>query len=331
MSIAADHSAMVSIINAETDAQRVYYYDPISSRGSKHFAFNAVRLRSPSRYMLDSGPFTVYAEGQFLGEGLAEPILPGGVAFIPYALDRNIVVDPEVTGREQIDELLTIERGVVSTESRKIRTTKLTLVNRGSKPARVFVRHQVAPGYKLVKAPSLKIVKLGGAHLVEVTVPATGSLAIGIEEWTPIKKSIDIRTDRGVKAIGLYLRNAHIGPELAQSLRDIVTRHRKAADLEQRIELLGQQIGVYRTRVSELNVQLFTLKRVPQAARLRVHLAQKMDEISDKLQDATMEISDLRAQLMTMRIDLEDKLAELTLKPAPKTDAAATAPSAPKE
>ena len=232
-----------------------------------------------------------------------------------------------MTGREQIDELLTIQRGIVSTESRRIRTTKLDLINRGAKPARVFVRHQVAPGYRLVKAPSLKIVKLGGAHLVEVTVPAKGDLAIGIEEWTPIKKSIDIRTDRGVKAIGLYLRKAHIGPDLAESLREVVHRHRKAADLEQRIELLGQQIGVYRTRVNEIDVQLFTLKKVPQAARLRRHLAQKMEEISNKLQDATMELSDLKAQLMTMRIDLEDKLAELTLAPKKKVETAALTPA----
>ena len=73
-------------------------------------------------------------------------------------------------------------------------------------------------------------------------------------------------------------------------------------------------MGVYRTRVDEINVQLVTLRKVPQAARLRAHLAKKMEEISNKLQDSTMQMTDLKGQLMTFRIELQDKLAELTLK-----------------
>ena len=71
---------------------------------------------------------------------------------------------------------------------------------------------------------------------------------------------------------------------------------------------------VYRRRVDEINVQLVTLRKVPQAVRLRRHLAKKMEEISNKLQDSTMELSDLKGKMMTLTIDLQDKIAELTLK-----------------
>ena len=60
-------------------------------------------------------------------------------------------------------------------------------------------------------------------------------------------------------------------------------------------------------------MQLITLKKVPQAAALRAHLVKKMSEISDKLQQATIAMSDLEGRLMTLRIELQDKLAELTL------------------
>jgi len=313
LTIESDHSAMISILNAETQGERVYYYDPISPRGSKTFAFNAVRLTNPSKYTLDSGPFTVYVEGQFLGEGLAEPILPHSTAFIPYALDRAIIVEPEVTGRQEIDKLITIQRGIVSTETKQIRKTKLSLANRGKAVAQVYVRHQVAPGYKLAKAPALKVEKLGGAHLFPVMVKPGESLELAIEEWTPIETTVDIRTDAGIKAIGLFLRKADIDQELQAALRDIVERHTKSADMQQRIGVLGEQMAVYRTRVDEINVQLVTLRKVPQAARLRRHLSKKMEEISNKLQDATMELTDLKAQLMTLQIELQDKLAELTL------------------
>ncbi len=313
LTIESEHSAMISILNEETRGERVYYYDPISARGSKKFAFNAVRLTNPSKYTLDSGPFTVYVEGQFLGEGLAEPILPHSTAFIPYALDRTIIVEPEVTGREEIDKLITIQRGIVSTETKQIRKTKLSLTNRGTQVAQVYVRHQVAPGYTLQKAPALKMEKLGGAHLFPMMVKGGETLELEIEEWTPIETTVDIRTDQGIKAIGLYLRKAKIDRKLQEALREIVQRHTTGADMQQRIGLLAEQMVVYRTRVDELNVQLVTLRKVPQAARLRQHLSKKMEEISNKLQDATMELTDLKGQLMTSQIELQDKLAELTL------------------
>ncbi|MBW2459146.1 MAG: hypothetical protein JRI68_31905, partial [Deltaproteobacteria bacterium] len=316
MTIEADHSAMVSILNEPTEAERVYFYDPVSARGSKKYAFNAVRIRNPSKYTLDSGPFTIYADKQFLGEGLADPILPGSLAFIPYALDRSILADPEVKTREEIERLLTIQRGIISTETRRIRSTTLTLTNRSKQDAKVYVRHKVARDFNLdtkSRAKTAKVAKLGGAHLFPVDVKAGEAVELTIEEWTPLMKTVDIRTARGIKDITLFLKQRHIEPVLQKKLEEIVKSYTATADLQQRIDLLDEQMVVYRRRVDELNVQLVTLRKVPQAARLRQHLAKKMEEISNKLQQATMEMTDLKGQQMTLRIELQDKLAELTL------------------
>ena len=226
MSIEKDHSAMVSIINAEAVAERVYYYDPVSARGSKKYAFNAVRLVNPSKYTLDRGPFTVYAnKGQFLGEGLADPILPHSTAFVPYALDRSIIADPEIKTREEIDRLLTIQRGIVTTETRRIRRTQLTLTNRGKQDAKVYVRHKVGRGYKLSKRHNKngkKVEKLGGAHLFPVDVKAGQAVELIIEEFTPLMKTVDIRTQHGIRSLALFLKKSKIEPQLKEQLDAIV-------------------------------------------------------------------------------------------------------------
>jgi hypothetical protein len=313
LTINAGHSAMVDILSADTRATRVYYFDPISPRGSKRFAFNAIRLVNPSEYTLDSGPFTVYAKGQFLGEGLSDPILPKSTAFIPYALDRSILIERDASNREEIERLVAIQRGIVTTESRRIRSHKLTLNNRGKQDAQVYVRHKLTTGYTLSKT-KFKVEKLAGAYLFPVHVKAGQSVELIIEEWSPIMKTVDIRTDRGIKAIALYLHKKRLDPELVAKLRTIVKGHSARTDLDERIATLDDQMRVYRRRVNEINIQLVTLRRVPQAVRLRRHLAKKMEEISNKLQDATMQLTDLKGQLMTMTIELQDKLAELTLK-----------------
>ncbi len=322
MTIARDHSAMVSILNRPAEAEQVYFYDPISSRGSKSFAFNAVRLNNPSSYTLDGGPFTVYMENQFLGEGLTDQILPQSTAFIPYALDRNIIIEPEIDGREEIDRLVTIQRGIVTTESKKIRRTQLVISNRGQKTHTVYIRHKVRPGYQLstlgpeVAPPE----KLDGAHLFRVQAPPGETITLTVEEWTPVKRTVNIHTDEGIRRISLFLDGAQLPPDLERGLSEVVKRHMSRADLQERMTTLQEQMGVYRQRVDELNFQLVTLKKVRTAAKLRKHLSDKMEEISNELQSSTMKLADLKAQLMTERIELQDRLAELTLRPPKKEE-----------
>ncbi|HEV8548059.1 MAG TPA: DUF4139 domain-containing protein, partial [Polyangiaceae bacterium] len=149
LDVERDHSAMVNVLASDVRAESVYLYDPISARGSKRFAFRAVAFENPSEHTLDPGPVTVYSEGQFLGEGLSDPIQPKSRAFVPFSLDRKVLVEEKDGGREEIDRLVTAERGVLTTEARRIKTTELELTNRGLSPAIVYVRHAVQDGYKL--------------------------------------------------------------------------------------------------------------------------------------------------------------------------------------
>jgi len=327
MSLEDGRSAMVSLVQAEAEARQVYYFDPVSSRGSNRFAFKAVRLLNPTQYTLEAGPFTVYTDSQFLGEGLSEPIPPRSVAFIPFGLDRELVVDPTEATREEINKLLTIQRGIISTETQRIRQTKLALNNRGSAQAEVYVRHAVPEGWTLKAGAQQKFEKLSGAFLFPVVVPPRSSIDLVIEETMPIAKTVDIRTDIGVSAIELYLRTARLDDSLKAKLDDIVRLHKEIANLQQRVETVDSQMQVYRVRVDEIHVQLVTLRQVPNAQQLSRNLAQKMEEISNRLQKATIEVTDLKGQLMTSQIAIQDRLAELTLAPQKDKDAKAPEPA----
>jgi hypothetical protein len=313
LDVEKNHSAMVNVLTADAKAESVYFYDPISSRGSKRFAFRAVLLENPSTHTLDAGPVTVYADGQFLGEGLSDPIPPKSRAFIPFSLDRKLVVETKESGREEIDRLVTVQRGVLTTEARRVKRTELVLVNRGTAEATVYVRHALGEGYRLEK-PALGFEKLRDAFLFPVRVPAGASTTLAIEEATPMQKSVDIGTAAGVGDLKLYLRSASkLEPETRQRLEQVVEMHRAMAEIEERIRTAAAQTQTYRTRIDELNGQIVSLRRVQQAQTLSRNLAQKMDEISQRLQKLTIHVADLEGQLLAQRVSLEDRLAELTL------------------
>ncbi len=314
LDVEKDHSAMVNVLSADVKADSVYLYDPISPRGSKRFAFRAVLFENPTDHTLDSGPVTVYADGQFLGEGLSDPIQPKSRAFVPFSLDRKVLIEEKSAGREEIERLVTAQRGVLTSEARRIRTTELELVNRGLSPAIVYVRHAVQDGYKL-ELPLSGVEKFRDAYLIPVQIPANSSAKLKIEEATPIHKNVDIRTDTGVAELKLFLQASAARPEPATraALEQVVELHRQMAELTEKRQTAVLQSQTYRVRIDELNAQLVSLRKVAQAQVLSRNLAQKMDEISQRLQKLTIQVADIDGQILAQRVTLEDRLAELTL------------------
>jgi hypothetical protein len=313
MTIEKDRSAMVSLLKQEAKAERVYYYDPISPRGSKTFAFQAVRMDNPSDQTLDRGPFTVYAQGQFLGEGLSEAIPPRSTAFVPYALDRQVVVDVKTEPSEEVNQLLAIERGVVHAEVHQINETTFKLHNRGAVPAKVYVRYAVTPGFEL-RAGKQKVERLGNDYLLPVEVPAHKTAELKVAQARPQERAIDMRIAHGAASVEAYLkRTTALLPELRAQLESIVALYREMASIAEKHATLGEQMNEYRVRVDEINVQLVTLRKVQSAGTLSAHLAKKMKEISDRLQKATIRSTDLQEELMACRIRMQDQLADLKL------------------
>ncbi len=330
MTIEKDCSAMVSLLKAHAKAERVYYYDPISPRGSKTFAFQAVRLSNPSDQTLDRGPFTVYSEGQFLGEGLSDAIPPRSTGFVPYALDRQLVVDTKTAASEEIHRLLTIDRGVVQAEVHQIHKTTFALHNRGDKAARVYVRYAVAPGWEL-RAGDRAVERLGNDYLFPIEVPAHKGVELSLAQAQPTERSIDMRVPEGATSVDLYLKRAmNLPAELKAELEGVLKLYREMSDIEERHATLAEQMAEYRTRIDEINFQLVTLRKVRTAQALSQHLTKKMREISDRLQKATIRSTDLQEELMTCRIRMQDELSDLKLARAPEGDAASHGPVASK-
>jgi hypothetical protein len=182
----------------------------------------------------------------------------------------------------------------------------------------VYVRHAVAAGYKLEKPPQ-GAEKFREGYLFPVKVLANASATLRIEESTPIQKTVDIRGASGIADVTLYLKaaGARIDAETRARLEQVIEMHRAMGELEQRRQTASLQADTYRERIEELNAQLVSLRKVPQAQALSKNLAQKMDEISQRLQKLTIQMADFDGQILAERVKLEDRLAELTLaKPA---------------
>jgi uncharacterized membrane-anchored protein YhcB (DUF1043 family) len=312
MNVPRGSSAMVSILKTEAKGDVVYLYDQESSRGNEVFPFKAIRLQNPTDSVLESGPVTVFGAGRFIGEGLVEPIPARSVAFVPFALDRQIVVERKHEDRDEIARIITVQRGVFSTEAKHIRRMTFILNNRLDEKAVVYVRHSVPPGYKLTRSPATSE-RMGSAHLFRVELEPKGKAEVAIEETTPVFKSTDIRAPEGMELIRAYIASSTVSLTVREKVAELVKLQKETADTEQQIATTRDQLQEYRNRMDELHAQIVTLTAVKTGAGLLKDLEKKMQDISQKVSQATLRLVNLQEKLMIARIHFQDAVAELTL------------------
>ena len=323
MNVPGGSSAMVSILEKEADGEVVYLFDPESQHGDESFPFKAIRLRNPTDSVLESGPVTVFSAGRFIGEGLVEPIPARSVAFVPFALDRQVVVERKNDERDEIARIITVQRGVFSTEAKHTRRTTLTLFNRQDEKSVVYIRHTVQPGYKLTKAPAVSE-RMGLAHLFRVELAPKGKTEVEIEEVTPVFKTTDVRAGDGMDLVRVYLLSAAGNEALRKQVAELLKLQKETANIEQQIETTREQMQEYRSRMDELHGQILSLREVRTGAVLLTALEKKMQDISNKVSGATIALVNLQETLMISRVHFQDAVAELTLEtPAPAPEASA--------
>jgi OmpA family len=312
MSVLKGSSAMVSIYKGDTGGDVVYLYDAESQRGNAQYPFKAVRFKNPTDSQLEQGPVTVFGDGRFIGEGLAEPIPARGTAFVPYALDRQLVVERKDGEKDEIARIITVQRGVFSTEVKHSKKRTLTIFNRSNDASAVYIRHTLTPGYAFTSNVPKLDEKLGGAQLFKIDVPAHGKVDAVIEEATPVYRTTDIRTTDGLEMIRVFASQAALDAGLKTQVNELIKLHLEMATLTQRIQTVREQQGEYKARMDELHAQIFTLKAVKTAGPMMNSLEKKMMEMSDRVSKATIEIVGLEEKLMVAKIKFQDGVAELS-------------------
>jgi hypothetical protein len=312
MTVARGTSAMVSIVQGQAQGEVVYLYDAESAGGDGRYAFKAVRFKNPTGSTLESGPITVYGGGRFVGEGLAEPIPPGGTAVVPFALDRQVVIDREGSTGDRMSKLVKLNHGVLTAEVQHLRSTKLKINNRSHLVTTVLVRHTTPKGWVVSKGPKAAEV-IGESRLFAVDVPPGESRVIEIEEATPMTRTVDLRSPVGVEMVRLYLQTAKEDPKVEASIQKLLGLFDDMAKTEEQIAHLRERAEEFRVRSDELHDQIFSLKLVKTAGPLMVHLQQKMKEMSDRVQQTTLDVVGAQERLMVAKVKFQDELAELSL------------------
>jgi chromosome segregation ATPase len=168
---------------------------------------------------------------------------------------------------------------------------------------------------------------MGTAYLFRVELEPKGKTEVVLEENTPVFKSTDIRANEGMEMIRAYLSSMATGL-LKEQVAQLLKLQKEASNIEQQINTTREQMQEYRSRMDELHAQIVDLTEVKTGAGLLRDLQKKMQDISQKVSQATIQVVNLQERLMISRIHFQDAVAELSLEDK-KPEVSASETSAP--
>ena len=152
VTIKRDRSALLPIVNARVDGERVAVYNESVRRENP---MEAIRIKNTTDLTLEGGPVTVIEENTYVGEALISTIKPDEERYVSYAVDLGTRVDAQRgKSAEQIYKV-TIANGIL-TRHLKLRETKsYALLNVEDKAKTLIIEHPRQPaGWKLVDTPT---------------------------------------------------------------------------------------------------------------------------------------------------------------------------------
>jgi len=224
VTIRKNQSALVPIINAQVEAERVSVWNASTGQRPR----SAVWLTNATPYTLDGGAFSVLEEATFTGEGLMDPVKPGEKRLLSYASDLSLLVDAkqDTADPERVTSLR-IARGVMIMQRELREKRTYTVRNEDSKPRVVVIEHPNRAGWKVVGAAKPDETASNVYRFrVQVAPKATASLTI--EELRAMDTSYQV-TNFTDDQLAVFVRQRALTPEVEQALRGIVAKKGEVA------------------------------------------------------------------------------------------------------
>lgn len=326
MTVPHGTSAMVSILRTPTEGEVVYLYDPTNPKADPRFPLRSIRFRNPSDGSLESGPVSVFGEGKYVGEGLADQVAAKSIAFVPFALDRQITVDQKMGTTDEIARIVGVNHGVFTTDVKHTQRKTFTLTNRMGEKATVYLKHQVTPGFKLTKFPDTRSPAPGASdssdHLADsslfkVDLEPNSHVDVEIEEAIQQRRVTDIRSPGQLELVRSFLKSDAAPSALKAHIDQLMKVSGEMAKTEDKINQEQALIAEERTRIDEIKNQLATLKSVKSGSALAATLEKKLAELVAQVAKQTVELVQDQEKLAVAQVELQTVVADTSLEGTP--------------
>ena len=306
ITIRRNQSALVPIINAPIDAERVALWRP---NLPDNRPLRALWITNSTSDTLDGGSFSVMDGGAFAGEGLIEPLKPAEKRLISYGVDLGVLVSAKNDPGPQRVTRLAAAKGVIamSQEERSIWT--YTLRNTDSSPRSLVIEHPVKAGWT-IEPNEARIENSASEARFKLTLDAHKDMLFIVRERRAIASNLSIAQFDAAQLASLVARGAS-DEELRKVFAPIFAKRAEVASADDGVKAANASLSRITDDEQRLRANITTLggSKDDRAARQRYTSALARDE--DALSSLQADLKRLIAERDARQAELNDMIASL--------------------
>jgi hypothetical protein len=306
VTIPKNQSALVPILQARIDAEKVSVWNP-----SQSSVLRALWLDNTSALTLDGGSFNVLEGDAFAGEGLMDAIKPGEKRLLSYAADLGLLVDAKQKAENQRVTRVFIAHGMMTQSTQEREENTYTIRNRDTAPRTVVIEHPARPGWKLTD-DAKPAESSASFHRFRLTVDPKKSETLLVKEYRPISNSYQLSnvTDDQIK---FFLAQKMINPEIEKALRKVMTQKNSIAALDAGAASLKSKISGISDDQQRVRENMKALKGSAEEKALVARYVRELNEQEDRVQSLHREMADLQQKREAAQKTLDDMIEGLQM------------------
>lgn len=309
ITIARNQSALVPIVNAEIEAERVSLWNRGAGSGRP---LRAVWITNSSGLTLDGGSMTVIEGNAFAGEGLIEPLKPGERRLLSYAADLGTLVEARMESGQQPVRISRVRavNGVIIQESEERAGWTYTVRSEDERPTTLIVEHGLRPGWDLASTEK-PAERTTGAARYRLEIQPRGQTALTINE---VRRQ-DVRISIESVDAGLLLRLGQSGvgaEELKRQLEPVIEQRGRLAAIEQRIAALEQERGTISAEQDRIRQNMQALRGSSEERQLLQRYTRQLNAQEDRLEEIRRQLEEAARERDGARAALTDLIRKVS-------------------
>ncbi len=306
VTIRKNQSALVPILQARIDAEKVSVWNP-----SQSSVLRALWLDNTSALTFDGGSFNVLEGDAFAGEGVMDPIKPGEKRLLSYAADLGVLVDAKQKAENQRVTKVIIAHGSMMQSTQEREEHTYTIRNRDTASRTVVIEHPARPGWKLTddEKPAESSASF---HRFRLAVDSKKTETLTVKEYRPITNNYQLSnvTDDQIK---FFAAQKMINAEIDQALRKVISQKNSIAALDAEMASRKSKISGISEDQQRVRENMKALKGSTEEKALVARYVRELNEQEDHVQSLHREVADLQLKRDAAQKTLNDMIEGLQM------------------
>ena len=302
-----NQSALVPILSAEIDAEKVSLWNRPSGSGRP---LRAVWLTNSSGLTLDGGSVSVIDADAFAGEGLIEPLKPGEKRLLSYATDLGVLVDARTDQEDSRIVRLRAYDGIMIQETEERVTSTYRARNQNTTSATLIIEHRLGPDWQLLdgQTPAETTVD---AKRFRIVLPPGKETVHEVREVRRGETQISVGTVDDVM-IAQLAKSGISASALESALKPMLDKKAELARTEQRLALLQKEQAAIAADQQRVRENMKALRGSAEEKQLLQRYTRQLDEQETTLETLRTEVTRLTAEIETLRKELSALIASVS-------------------